>query len=291
MEITNFSLNNGVKIPSVATGTWQLEGNTIHDVIENAYAAGYRHIDTATIYEIEDVVGKTIKDLELPRNELFLTTKLWNSNQTYNDALRAFEQSLENLQTNYIDLYLIHWPGTYERILEVWRAMEHLYQEGRIRAIGVSNFNIHHINLLLKHTSIKPTVNQVECHPGYQNIFLNEYCQKHDILLAAYAPLMSWKVKDLLENKTLNDLAKKYQKTPVQIALRWMIQREIIVIPRSKNPNRIVENIRLFDFELNEEDMYRIRCENNGLRLFIEPDNMDFGFFEDTNGGNNGPRD
>ncbi|WP_196885196.1 aldo/keto reductase [Aureivirga sp. CE67] len=290
MDSKNFSLNNGIEIPSVATGTWKLEENQLEDIFEIAYDAGYRHIDAATIYKNEDAVGQALKALQLPRKEMFLTTKLWNTNQTFEDTLKAFEQSLQNLQTDYIDLYLIHWPGSYERILEVWRAMEYLYHEGRIRAIGVSNFNVHHIDLLLKHTSIKPTVNQVECHPYYQNAFLNEYCQKHEILLSAYAPLMSWNVKELIQNETLIDLGKKYQKTPAQIALRWMIQREIIVIPRSKNPKRIVENIRIFDFELSEEDMYRIRCENRGLRYFTEPDNMDFGFLEDTNGGSNGPK-
>ncbi len=290
MDIKKFSLNNGVEIPSVALGTWQSDETVMHDILEKAYNSGYRHIDTATIYGNEAAIGKAITDLNLERKELFITTKLWNANKTYEDTLKAFEHSLDSLQTDHIDLYLIHWPGSYERILEVWKAMEHLYHEGRIHAIGVSNFNVHHIDLLLKNASVKPAVNQVECHFHYQNVFLNNYCQQQGILLSAYSPLMSWKINDVLENETLIDLGKKHKRSPVQIALRWMLQRNIIVIPRSKNPERLAENIRLFDFELNEEDMYRIRCENHGLRLYIEPDNMDYGFFTDTKGGSNGPK-
>lgn len=275
-------LSNDVEIPILGLGTWKSTGEEVYTAVRFAIESGYTHIDTASVYENEEEVGKAIQDSHVDRSELFVTTKLWNTVSTYEEALQAFETSLKKLKLDYIDLYLIHWPGSYDRIVEVWKAMEELYRKGNVKAIGVSNFNVHHLNLLMEKGEVKPVVNQVECHIKYQNVFLQEFCHKHNIYLEAYAPLMSWEVTKLLEDETLLKLASKYNKTATQIALRWLIQREIIPLPKSVTPNRIKENIEVFDFELTKEEMNKIRKVNFGTRLFIEPDNMDFGFFNDV---------
>jgi len=269
-------LNNGIEIDSIALGTFRAKETEAYNAVKNALNSGYRHIDTAAIYGNEKEVGQAIKDSGIPREELFITTKLWNSDQGYDNTFKAFKKSLQNLQIDYIDLYLIHWPKGYDLARQSWQAMEELYESGKIRAIGVSNFQIHHINNLLEEAKIIPAVNQVECHVGLQNHVLKEYCDSKDIILEAYAPLMSNKIGDLLENKVLIEIAEKHNATVPQVAIAWLLKRGIVALPKSITPSRIVSNLIAKDISLDQEDMNAIRKLNNGIRTFPDSDNIDF---------------
>ncbi|BDD12179.1 glyoxal reductase (plasmid) [Fulvitalea axinellae] len=280
----NIKLNNGLEIPAIGLGTWQSTSDEVMTAVSHALTHGYTHIDTAAIYGNEKEVGEGIRKSGVDRKDIFLTTKLWNNISTYDAAVEAFEASLERLGTDYLDLYLIHWPGSYKRIQTVWKAMEDLYEQGKIKAIGVSNFEPHHLSALMETAKVKPVVNQVECHVKVQCHFLQDICAKHDIYLQAYAPMMSWKVKELVADETLLGIAKKYGKTPSQVALRWLFERDIIVLPKSVTPSRIEENINILDFSLDAEDMAAIRLLNDGVKLFPHPDNIDLGFNDDYAG-------
>lgn len=269
-------LHNGVEVPIVGLGTWQSEKNDAFNAVKVALENGYRHIDTAMIYGNEKEVGQAIIDSGINREDIFLTSKVWNPDQGYESTLKAFNDSLERLQTDYLDLYLIHWPKGYELAQQTWKAMEELYEAGKVRAIGVSNFNIHHIDNILKIAKVKPMINQVECHVELQNNVLNEYCNENGIILEAYAPLMSKKVKDLLQKDDLIKLAEKHNKTVPQIAIRWLTQRGIIALPKSITDSRIISNYDVFDFKLSDEDMQVIRKLNTAHKIFPEPDNIDF---------------
>ncbi|MFP4078383.1 MAG: aldo/keto reductase [Candidatus Izemoplasmataceae bacterium] len=270
------TLNNGVKIPAVGLGTFRAKENEAYEAVLHALKNGYRHIDTAAIYGNEEQVGKAIRDSGVPRDELFITTKLWNNDQGYLRTKEAMKESLERLGLEYVDLYLIHWPSDYALIADTWLAMEELYLDGFTRAIGVSNFNFHHLEHLLKTAEIIPQVNQVETNVHVQNYKLQEFCMKNGIHLEAYAPLMSHHIKDLLEIKELKKIAKKHGKTIPQVALRFLLQRAIIIIPKSVTPKRIDENLDLFDFELDKEDMKTIFTLNKGKKNFPDPDNIGF---------------
>ncbi len=272
----NIKLNNGVLMPIVGLGTFRSKNEEVYQAVLDAFEAGYRHIDTAMIYGNEEAIGKAIKDSNIPREELFITTKLWNSDQGYETTKAAFNLSLKKLDLEYVDLYLIHWFKGYDRALESYRAMEELYNEGKIKALGVSNFNVHHIMKILEHCTICPTVNQVETHIGLQNEFLQEYCESVGIRLEAYAPLMSHHIEDLLTNDTMIKIAKKYNKSIPQIAIKWLVTRGIVVIPKSIKKHRITENIDIFDFELTNEDMADIKELNNARKLFAEFDNVPY---------------
>ncbi len=269
-------LNNGVKIPSIGLGTWKSEGNDAYTAVLSALKIGYTHIDSATIYGNEEEVGKAIKDSKIDREKIFVTTKLWNTDQGYESTKKAIKTSLEKLGVKYIDLYLIHWFKGYDKQLASWKAMEEAYEQGLIRAIGVSNHNVHHIMNLLEKAKIKPMVNQIETHIELQNDFLVDYCQKNGITIEAYAPMMSWRVNELLENEVMINLAKKYDVTPTQIALRWLLQRDIVVLPKSVNENRIKQNFDIFSFELSNDDMLEIKKLNKGKKMFTEFDNVVF---------------
>jgi diketogulonate reductase-like aldo/keto reductase len=269
-------LVNDCKIPIIGLGTWRSEPNDAYNAVLKAIESGYRHIDTAAVYKNEEMIGKAIKDSKIPRSEIFLTTKLWNSDQGYQNTKKAFIESLKKLDTNYVDLYLIHWFKGYDLALETYRAIEELYAEGKIKAIGVSNFNIHHLQYLLDNSKIKPMVNQVETHIYLQNHFLHDFCKQNNIQLEAYAPLMSRKINELLANETLRKIAEKYNKNVVQVVLRWFIERRIVVIPKSITPERIEANIQIFDFSLDESDMAEIRKLNRGMKMFPEFDNIDY---------------
>ncbi len=271
-----YTLNNGVHIPAVGLGTWRSSSDDAYTATMTALKAGYRHIDTAFIYGNEEAVGRAIKDSNIPREELFITTKLWNTDQGYDATKKAFMVSLNNLGLDYIDLYLIHWFKGYEQAVASYKAMEELYAEGLIKAIGVSNYNVHHLMNILEHCDVVPAVNQVETHVKLQNHFLQDYCQKNGILLEAYAPLMSSKIDELLQNETMAFIAKKHNKTIPQVAIRWFIERGMIVIPKSITPSRIVANYDVFDFSLDEDDMLQIRGLNKGTKLFPEFDNVDY---------------
>lgn len=269
-------LNNGIQMPIVGLGTWLSKSEDAYNAVLHAIKEGYRHIDTAMVYGNEEAVGKAIKDSGVKREDLFITTKLWNSDQGYETTKAAFALSLEKLGLDYVDLYLIHWHKSYELSIASYKAMVELYKSGKIKAIGVSNFAIHHLNNIISNFDVVPMVNQVETHVALQNHVLHNFCKENGIQLEAYAPLMSRNISELLEDETLLAIAKKYNKTVPHIAIRWLVERDIVVIPKSITPARITTNFNVFDFELDAEDMEQIRKLNKARKLFPEPDNIDF---------------
>ncbi len=269
-------LNNGVEMPIVGLGTWLSKPEDVYNAVLTAIKNGYRHIDTAMIYQNEEAIGKAIKDSKIPREELFITTKLWNTDQGYENTLKAFNLSLQKLGLEYVDLYLIHWFKGYKKAIESYRALENLYKNKKTRAIGVSNYNVHHLMNILNNCEIPPMVNQVETHVTLQNHFLHQYCIENKIQLEAYAPLMSYRIEELLKNETMIKIAEKHNKTVPQIAIRWLVERDIVVIPKSVTKSRIIANYDVFDFNLDEEDMLKIRKVNTGRKIFVEFDNVDY---------------
>ncbi len=272
----NAKLNNNKSMPILGLGTFRSKPDDAYSAVKEALKCGYTHIDTASIYDNEEAVGKAIKDSKIARDKLFITTKLWNTDQGYENTLKAFDKSLKKLGLEYVDLYLIHWFKGYDKSLSTYRALEELYRQGKVKAIGVSNFNIHHLQYLLNNVEVKPMVNQVETHVFLQNHFLQEYCLNNDIQLEAYAPLMSARIQDLLKNETMNMIASKHNKTVPQIAIKWLIERNIVVIPKSVTKERIIQNFDVFDFRLDEQDMDQIRKLNRGMKMFPEFDNVDY---------------
>jgi len=247
------NLNDGLKIPTVGFGTWKISDSEAPDVVEQALAAGYRSIDTAAIYGNESGVGTAIKNSDLNRSEIFLTTKVWNSEQGYDSTLRAIETSLRKLKTDYVDLYLIHWPmPAQDKYVATWKALNRLRTEGIARSIGVCNFNIDHLERLIGETGVIPVLNQIELHPYFQQKELRDFHAKHNIATEAWSPLAKGK---MLEDKVLVDLSKKYNKTTAQIILRWHFENGIIAIPKSSQTKRILENIDIFDFNLDASDL------------------------------------
>jgi len=269
-------LNNGKLMPIVGLGTWLSKSEDVYNAVLIALKNGYRHIDTAMIYQNEEAIGRAIKASNVPREELFITTKLWNTDQGYEEALAAFEESLKKLDLEYVDLYLIHWFKGYDKAIASYKALEHLYKTGKAKAIGVSNYSVHHLMNILNNCEIPPMVNQVETHITLQNHFLHQYCKENNIQLEAYAPLMSYRIEELLNNETMQKIAKKHHKSVPQIAIRWLVEREIVVIPKSVTPKRIIANYDVFDFSLDDEDMQAIRKLNTGRKIFIEFDNVDY---------------
>lgn len=269
------TLHNGVKMPWVGLGVFKVnDGEEVVQSVKAAIRNGYVSIDTASFYKNEEGVGQAIKESGVPREELFITTKLWNADQGYESTLKAFETSLNKLGLDYLDLYLIHWPGK-EKYKETWRAFEKLYKEGRVRAIGVSNFQVHHLEDLIRSSEIKPMVNQVEFHPHLTQKELLAFCQKEGIQLEAWSPL---KQGQLLSDPVLEDIAHKYHKSVAQIILRWDLQHEVVTIPKSIKEHRIIENANIFDFELSSTDMERMDGLNQDSRAGSHPDTMSFGF-------------
>jgi diketogulonate reductase-like aldo/keto reductase len=268
------TLHNGIKMPWFGLGVFKVEeGSEVVNSVKAAIDAGYRSIDTAAIYGNEEGVGKAIAESNVPREELFITTKVWNSAQGYESTLLAFEESMKKLGLEYLDLYLIHWPvPKLNKYKETWRALEKLYKDGRIRAIGVSNFKEHHLKDLLETCEIKPMVNQVEYHPRLTQTSLHEFCKQNEIQLEAWSPLMQG---GLFEEPTLNEIANKYNKSVAQIILRWDLQNEVVTIPKSIKPHRIQENADIFDFQISEEDMNKISSLNQDQRVGSDPDEMD----------------
>lgn len=263
-------LDNGVKMPWLGFGVYKLEeGKAVEKAVYKALETGYRAIDTASYYQNEKGIGKGIKNSGLLREDLFITSKVWNSDQGYESTLKAFERSRRNLGLDYLDLYLVHWPvpGKY---IETWRALEKLYQEGYVRAIGVSNFSIENLQDLMAHSSYKPLVNQIECHPLLTQNKILSFCQNNNIQVEAWSPLM----KGNLDIKEIIEIGEKYNKTPAQVVLRWHLQREVIAIPKSGTPKRIEENADIFDFELSQVDMDIINSLNKDQRFGPGPDNF-----------------
>ncbi|NMA95454.1 MAG: aldo/keto reductase [Clostridiales bacterium] len=256
-------------MPWFGLGVWKVRDESeLNNAIKWAIEAGYRLIDTASAYGNEAGVGKAIKDASIDREEIFVTTKLKNSDQGYESALKAFGESRQALGLEYIDLYLIHWPisGKY---VDSWRALCKLYEDGLVRSIGVSNFHAHHLEDIISDSGVVPAVNQVECHPWLTQKPLLKYCQDNNIQMEAYSPLMHGNFK---EESTLTELADKYGKSAAQIALRWNMQNEVIIIPKSVTRSRIIENSQIFDFELSEEDIKKIDALNREKRFLPDPD-------------------
>lgn len=265
-------LSNGVRMPWLGLGVYKAEeGLEVEHAVEEALAAGYRSIDTAAFYGNEAGVGKAVRNSGVAREELFVTTKVWNSQQGYESTLAAFEESRKNLGLEYIDLYLIHWPVR-NKYKDTWRALEKLYREGHVRAIGVSNFHVHHLEDLLSACEIKPTVNQVELHPLLSQKELMMFCREQNIQMEAWSPLM----RGSLDHSLLVELGEKHGKSPAQIVLRWDLQNGIVVIPKSVRAERIRENADIFDFELSAEEMTRIDGMNENRRFGPDPDHFDF---------------
>lgn len=271
------TLHNGVKMPWFGIGVFKVEeGPELVHAVKTAIKHGYRSVDTAAIYENEEGVGQGIregmKEAGISREDLFVTSKVWNTDLGYESAIAAYETSLKKLGLEYLDLYLIHWPveGKYK---DAWRALETLYKEGRVKAIGVSNFQIHHLEDLMKEAEIKPMVNQVEYHPRLTQKELQSFCQEHGIQLEAWSPLMQGQ---LLDHQVLKEIADKYGKSIAQVILRWDLQNGVVTIPKSTKEHRIIENATVFDFELTDEDMKRINELNQNYRVGPDPDNFDF---------------
>ncbi|MDU7575323.1 MAG: glyoxal/methylglyoxal reductase [Bacillus subtilis] len=266
-------LHNGVEMPWFGLGVFKVEnGSEATESVKAAIKNGYRSIDTAAVYKNEEGVGIGIKESGVAREELFITSKVWNEDQGYETTLAAFEKSLERLQLDYLDLYLIHWPGK-DKYKDTWRALEKLYKDGKIHAIGVSNFQVHHLEELLKDAEIKPMVNQVEFHPRLTQKELRDYCKAQGIQLEAWSPLMQGQ---LLDNEVLAQIAEKHNKSVAQVILRWDLQHEVVTIPKSIKEHRIIENADIFDFELSQEDMDKIDALNKDERVGPNPDELLF---------------
>lgn len=271
---TTRKLNNGVEIPYLGLGVFQSkDGDETANAVRWAIEAGYRHIDTAAIYRNEESVGKGILESGIDRKDLFITTKLWNEDMRAGRQIEAFEKSLKLLKTDYVDLYLIHWPV--EGFQKSWKAMEEIYASGRARAIGVSNFHEHHLKDLLSDAKVTPAVNQIESHPLLTQKPLIDYCEKHGIVCEAWSPL-GGTGGNLLENQQLKALAGKYGKTVAQVILRWNLQRGVVVIPKSVHKDRIISNTKIYDFELTQEDIEAIEALNCGKRVGPDPESFNF---------------
>jgi len=270
--VPTITLDNGVEIPQLGLGVWQVEDEIVTDVVSAAFESGYRHVDTAAIYGNEAGVGRAIAASGLPRDELFITTKVWNSDQGYDSTLQAFDASLARLGLESVDLYLIHWQALKkDRYVETWKAFEQLYADKRVRAIGVSNFHIPALQRLFEETDLRPAVNQIELHPALPQDELRAFNAENDIVTEAWSPLASG---ELLDNTTLKTIAGKHGKSPAQVVIRWHLQLGSVVIPKSKTPSRIAENIAVFDFKLDNDDMAAIADLDTGLRTGGDPDHF-----------------
>ncbi|MGW2021078.1 aldo/keto reductase [Streptomyces decoyicus] len=273
-KVPSITLNNGVAMPQLGFGVWQVEDDQASTAVGHALDAGYRSIDTAAIYGNEEGTGKALAASGIPRDELFVTTKLWNAEQGHDATLRAFDTSLAKLGLDYVDLYLIHWPlPSKDLYVETYKAFEKIHAEGRAKAIGVSNFLPEHLERLLGETSVVPAVNQIELHPQLQQAESRAFHARHNIVTEAWSPLGQG--KGLLEDPTIAGLATKHDKTPAQVVLRWHLQLGNVVIPKSVTPSRIAENIDVFDFELDDDDLASLAGLNTGNRLGPDPATFD----------------
>ena len=271
------TLHNGVKMPWFGLGVFKVEeGPEVVDAVKTAIKEGYRSIDTAAIYKNEEGVGEGIREglkvAGISREDLFITSKVWNADFGYESTLQAYQTSLDKLGLEYLDLYLIHWPvkGKY---IDTWKALETLYSEGRVKSIGVSNFQIHHLEDVMKDAKVIPMVNQVEYHPKLSQTELHSFCQQHNIQLEAWSPLMQGQ---LLEDSRLKEIAEVHGKSVAQVILRWDLQNGVVTIPKSIKEHRIIENSSIFDFELSSTEMEQIAALNENKRIGPDPDTFDF---------------
>ena len=280
-QTDTYKLSNGVGIPCIGFGTWQTpDGDVAVRSVAAAIEAGYRHIDTAQAYGNEESVGKGIRESGIDRKDLFVTTKLWNSNHSYKLTMRTFEESMNKLGLDYLDLFLIHWPNPIafrdhwqEANAESWKAMEELYEAGKIRAIGVSNFRPHHIEEILKTAKVAPMVNQIRLCPGDTQDETVDWCREHGMVLEAYSPLG---IGQIFEVPEMQKLAEKYHRSIAQVCIRWSLQRGYLPLPKSVTPSRIQENLKVFDFELSDEDVRLIADLKGCVGYASDPDRTNF---------------
>ena len=270
------TLNNGTKIPGLGLGVFQIPNQDTAEVVANGIKEGYRLIDTAQVYGNEEGTGEGIRQglaaTGLKREDLFVTSKVWNNHLTYDETIAAANDSLDKLGLDYLDLYLIHWPGD-NSFKDSYLALEQLYKDGKIKAIGVSNFQIHHLEELAEYATVTPVLDQVESHPKLSQNELRDYAAKHDIKIQAWSPLMQGKI---LKNATLQTIADKYNKSVAQVVLRWDIQRDVLLAVKSVHPERMQSNADVFDFALEQSDMDKINEMNEDLRVGPNPDEFDF---------------
>lgn len=272
------TLNNGLKMPLVGYGVFRVpEGEDLAEAVKTAIAKGYRSIDTAQVYRNEESVGRgiraAIEEGLVTREELFITSKVWNDGLSYEETLAAYDSSLEKIGLDYLDLYLVHWPGIDTNYVEVYKALEKVYQDGRVRSIGVSNFHVHHLEKLLKETKVIPVINQIEFHPHLTQEEVRAYCTDKDIQVEAWSPLMNGA---LLEEALIQELASKYDKTPAQIVLRYDVQHNVVTIPKTMTATRMVENLDVFAFTLTDGEMAQLDALNDGLRCGPDPEKFNF---------------
>ena len=267
------TLHNGIEIPYVGLGVYQMKdpSETVQ-AVKSAIETGYLSVDTAAVYGNEESVGQGVKESGADRKDLFITSKVWNSDQGYDTTLKAFETSLKKLDMDYMDLYLIHWPveGKYK---DTWKALERLYSEGLVKSIGVSNFHQHHLEDLMNGSNEKPVINQIECHPRLSQEKLKAFCQEENIAVEAWSPIAQGRV---LDEPALKQIAEKHGKSSAQVILRWHLQNDVVIIPKSVHANRIKENADLFNFELSSDEMNKINDLNQNERFGPDPDNFDF---------------
>jgi methylglyoxal/glyoxal reductase len=276
--VGSITLNNGLEMPLVGYGVFRVpEGDDLAEAVKTAIAKGYRSIDTAQVYRNEESVGRGIRaaidEGLVTREELFVTSKVWNDGLSYEETLAAYDSSLEKLGLDYLDLYLVHWPGIDTNYVDVYKALEKIYQDGRVRSIGVSNFHVHHLENLLKETSVIPVINQIEFHPHLIQEEVRAYCKEKGVQVEAWSPLMNG---SLLEEALIQQLATKYRKTPAQIVLRYDVQHGVVTIPKTMTPTRMTENLAVFDFALTEEEMAQLDALNDGLRCGPDPEKFNF---------------
>ncbi|UJL78679.1 aldo/keto reductase [Agrobacterium vitis] len=264
------SFSDGNSIPQVGLGVWQTPNSEAAPAVRSALSAGYRHIDTAAVYENEEGVGEGIRSSGIDRGDIFLTTKLWNNEQGFDNTLKAFDASLKRLGTDYVDLYLIHWPSPHRGLfVETWKAFIQLKEEGRARSIGVSNFYPEHLKTIIDETGVVPVINQIELHPDFQQKQAREFHQAHNIVTQSWSPLGQGK---LLDNPVIDKIATKHGRTAAQIIIRWHIESGLVVIPKSVTPSRIEENFKVFDFSLDPQDMTEIAAlDSSSTRIGPDP--------------------
>ena len=269
------ALHNGARIPQVGLGVWQTPNDEAAPAVKAALDAGYRHVDTAAVYENEEGVGEGIRQSGLSRSDIFLTTKLWNTEQGYEQTLKAFDASLKRLGTDYVDLYLIHWPSAHRGLfVDTWKAFVKLQEEGRAKSIGVSNFYPEHIEKIVAETGVVPVINQIELHPDFQQREARAFHEKHKIATQSWSPLGQGK---LLGHPLIGEIARKLGRTPAQVIIRWHIDNGLVVIPKSVTPSRIVENFKVFDFKLSAEDLAKLNTlDDAGARIGPDPKTATF---------------
>lgn len=270
------ALNNQTKIPGFGLGVFQIPNDETAEVVKTAIKNGYRLFDTAQIYENEEGTGigikEGLKEAGLKREDIFVTSKVWNNHLTYDQTKQAFQASLKKLDLDYLDLYLIHWPGD-NAFKESWQALEDLYEEGKVKAIGVSNFQIHHLQALAEFSKVDPVLNQIELHPKLAQKELRDYCKNVGIAVQAWSPLMQGQI---LDDPTITEIAKKHNKSVAQVILRWDIQQDILLVVKSSHEKRLISNAQIFDFELDDADMAAINELDESLRVGPDPDQFDF---------------